>query len=96
MAYFAESIGTRNPQAKKVSFILEKLMGDALEEAAEVPPEILELYMSQAAGVLWYAATGETGSHIPIPDDFTPLSKNGDAVVVQLHRVSAAVGEIEP
>lgn len=72
MDYFVNSVQNRSDDAKssKVMFILRKIVEDALEEASEVPPEIMELNMRQAAAILYYAATGEAAEGAPLPSDF--------------------------
>lgn len=75
--YFADSVTSRNdddPKSKRVSFLLKKVAQDAIEEASEVPPEIMELYMAQAAAVLYYAATGEVIVNMPLPEDFPEVT----------------------
>lgn len=75
--YFADSVSSRNdddPKSKRVSFLLKKVAQDAIEEASEVPPEIMELYMAQAAAVLYYAATGEVIVNMPLPEDFPEVT----------------------
>lgn len=63
-------MGKNQGKNPRVIFMLNKLVADALEEASEVPPEILEFYMGQAAATLLWAATGQTVPSMPLPDDF--------------------------
>lgn len=72
MKYFIDSMmqsGVTGSKSK-VAFMMKRLVEEALDEAQEVPPEILELYMAQAAAVLHWAATGETILNMPLPADF--------------------------
>lgn len=70
--YFLNSIQRDgNSERKKIAFIMRRLMDEAIEDAAEVPPEIFEFYLSQATAVLHWIATGQTILNMPLPEDFT-------------------------
>jgi hypothetical protein len=90
-AYFTQSLQKNRGQSGKVGFMVNKLISDALDEAGEVPPEILEFYMGQATAVLYWAASGETIVNMPLPDDFDVPP----VVMPHLAIAPPAVGEIE-
>lgn len=66
--YFSQGIS--EAKGNKVGYLISKLTDELLEEAADVPPEILEFYMRQSTAVLYWAATGEQIINLPMPHDF--------------------------
>lgn len=88
--YFTKSLAQgEDRNSKRVAFLLKKLTEDAIMEAQDVPPEIMELYMTQAAAVLYYAATGQVAPATPLPDDFPDVSDNPALAPVYMGELEA-------
>lgn len=68
--YFISNIGQDTAKNKRVAYMLKRIATEAADEMADVPPEIIELYFKQAAGVMFWAATGEQIINIPLPAGF--------------------------
>lgn len=61
----------------KAAFLMKKVLLDSFKDLTEVPPDITEFYMRQAASVLYWAATGEVVTDTPLPDDFPAVDWRG-------------------
>lgn len=68
--YFIGNIGNDTVKNRRMSVMLKRIAAEAADEMSDVPPEIIELYFTQAAGVMYWAATGERIYNIPLPNGF--------------------------
>lgn len=50
--------------------IVKRVTADMVENMEEFPPEIIEFYTQQVAGLLYWTATGKGITGVPLPDDF--------------------------
>ena len=66
---FMVSKGQKGEQSTKIK-IVNKIVGEALRDASEVPPAIAEFYMKQLSALVWWIATGDKNPDIPFPEDF--------------------------
>ena len=58
--------------------LLRMILTEATDELRDAPPEILEEYFRQAAGTMYWAATGERIMNIPLPAGFADYMKIED------------------
>lgn len=70
MKYLMEDLKKKSTASKRGMFILQRIIDDAVEEAREYPPEMIEAQMRQAAASLYWAATGQNIVNIPLPEEF--------------------------
>lgn len=76
--YLLKSIARQGGDGSKAMIVIRKVMLDSFHDLAEVPPDIVEFYMRQAASVLYWAATGEVVTDTPLPDDFPMVDYLGN------------------
>lgn len=50
--------------------IVKRVTADMVENMEDFPPEIIELYTRQVAGLLYWTATGRGIDGVPLPEDF--------------------------
>ena len=50
--------------------IVKRVTADMVENIEDFEPEIIELYTRQVAGLLYWTATGEGITGVPLPEDF--------------------------
>ena len=79
--YLLKSISRNGETGNKAAFLMKKVMLDSFKDLGEVPPDITEFYMRQAASVLYWAATGEVVTDTPLPDDFPAVDWQGNPMV---------------
>lgn len=79
--YLLRSISRNGETGNKAAFLMKKVMLDSFKDLGEVPPDITEFYMRQAASVLYWAATGEVVTDTPLPDDFPAVDWQGNPMV---------------
>jgi hypothetical protein len=78
MDYLLKSIrDNANPEGGKAAFLLNKILGESLRDLSEVPPDVLEFYLSQAVGALYFTATGTVLSDLGLPPDFPKVDWAG-------------------
>jgi hypothetical protein len=77
MGYFLGSVNDGSAKGKRTAYLLNKLAQEAVNEMAEVPPEMVEFYFKRAAAVMYWSATGERVLGMPMPDDFVPPAELG-------------------
>lgn len=58
--------GGMSSRSKKAMFLLKRIIDEALEEARDFPPEMVESELLKSSAVLYWVATGS------IPDDARP------------------------
>lgn len=66
--YFGQTI--KEAKGSKIGFLIQKFTEELLDEAADIPDEVLEFYMRQSTAILYFAATGERIINMPMPQDF--------------------------
>lgn len=59
-----------NPTTRRAAIIFQRLFEEAMEEAAGIPPEFVELYLKRGAAEMYWAATGMTIENIPLTAEF--------------------------
>lgn len=59
-------------RASQVSRILQRISKEALTDMADAPPEVVRYYFRQAAGLMYWAATGEPIPGVEFPEGFNP------------------------
>lgn len=50
--------------------IVKRVTNDMMENLEEFPPEFVEFYTKQVAGLLHWTATGKAIDGVPLPEDF--------------------------
>lgn len=50
--------------------IIKRVTADMIENLEDFPPEIVEVYTQQVAGLLYWTATGKGIPDVPLPEDF--------------------------
>jgi hypothetical protein len=73
--YFTRSLAKAKAEPgkngmSKATFMLNMVSKEMLEEAGEIPPEIISFYLDQLAAVVHWSATGQFVPEMPLPDDF--------------------------
>lgn len=92
--YYLSTIDDGSARGHKISFLLKKLMNEALEEFAlmDTPPEMLEHYLRQSSAMLWWGATGENIANVPLPPSF--LTPDQMAEISQLDQRKLTQAEL--
>lgn len=79
MDYLLKSIRENSgAEGGKAAFLLNKILGESLRDLSEVPPDVLEFYLSQAVGALYWTATGVVLSDLGLPPDFPQVDFEGN------------------
>ncbi|HEY6020720.1 MAG TPA: hypothetical protein VIY48_12740 [Candidatus Paceibacterota bacterium] len=58
------------PADAKGAKIAQRIGREMVGDLSEVPPEIVEFYIKQLAGMMFWCATGETLDGVVLPEDF--------------------------
>lgn len=81
MDYLLRSIRENaNPEGGKAAFLLNKILGESLRDLSEVPPDVLEFYLCQAVGALYFTATGTVLADLGLPPDYPRVDWEGNPV----------------
>jgi hypothetical protein len=49
--------------------IIGRIIGEALSDMSDTPDAVLEFYMTQLSGIVYWCATGDIPEEIPMPPD---------------------------
>lgn len=69
MDYFLSQLDDGTTKSKRTKLLLKAISDEASEEMVDAPPEAIEFYFKRAAGLIYWAATGEKILNIPWPAD---------------------------
>lgn len=71
MDYYAQYLKSIGGTSARAAILVQRVFNDAMEDAEEIPPEFMELYLKQGSAIMYWAATGETIVNMPLPEEFT-------------------------
>jgi len=72
LSHFVHTLSAMSDGKSNVARILGRISKEALTDMADAPPEVVEYYFRQAAGMMFWAATGEPIPGVEFPEGFSP------------------------